>query len=214
MIVSNLTFMKRLFFALTVVLGLPFTMNAQGNSSGIKFGVNLLSQKWEVGSLGDNTIIGTSFHVGFYGKYGIGGTAYIQPEILYKSLKATEDDNDITLNYLSVPLMFVYEFQPHVNIQAGPQIGILVTSDPDELKDEDAIKGMDFSFNVGVGADFKRASVTARYCIGLTNIAGEELQDEIQNLLGEDLSIKNNYFQISLGIRLFGGGNETEIRPD
>lgn len=192
--------MKRSLFVLAIVASLPFSLSAQGNSGGVKFGANFVSQKWDLGSFGSTTLSGTSFHIGLYGKYGIGGTAYIQPEIMYNSLKVTEDDADFSFNYVSIPLMFVYEFQPHFNVQAGPQLGILASTDPEELKEEDGVKGMDLSFNLGIGAEYKKASLTARYCIGLTNIAGEALEDEI-----DGISIKNNYFQISIGIRVFGG---------
>jgi hypothetical protein len=83
-----------------------------------------------------------------------------------------------------------------VNIQAGPQIGLLmgarIKEDGDETDIKDSFKTSDFGFNLGLGADFGLLNVAARYCIGLNDVSDN------------DLDIQNYVFQLSLGIKLFG----------
>jgi hypothetical protein len=92
--------------------------------------------------------------------------------------------------------MVLYSFG-NVNIQAGPQIGFLLSAKrKDDGEDEDIkdlFKSTDFGFNLGLGADFGKLNASARYCIGLSNIADDE-----------DVEIKNGVFQIALGLKLFG----------
>jgi hypothetical protein len=77
------------------------------------------------------------------------------------------------------------------------QIGVLTSAkikfDDDEEDIKEAFKSTDLAFNLGLGADFGLLNVTARYCIGISNISDDE-----------DFDIKNSVIQLSLGIKLFG----------
>lgn len=169
-------------------------------SGGIKAGLNMSSTKWEAGSE-DESYSGIGFHVGFYGNFAITDAFSIQPELLYNNLKFDVEGDDLTANYLSIPVMFKYGFADNMfNVQAGPQIGMLLSTDPSEFKDEDGLKGTDFTLNIGAGVNFGKFNANLRYGIGLANIAGDAWTD-----LSDDFSIKNNNFQISLGYTLFGG---------
>ena len=162
---------------------------------GIKGGVNLASQKVEAGGESDSNN-GTSFHVGGYANFGLSDALSLQPELLYNSI----DIDDERLNYLSIPVMLQYGFLDNkFNIQAGPQLGLLLSTDPSAYKDEDIFKGTDFTLNLGAGANFGKIGVTARYGIGLANIAGSDLTDAI-----DDYKIKLNNFQISVSYKLIG----------
>jgi hypothetical protein len=103
-------------------------------------------------------------------------------------------------NYISLPVMLRYNITEQFNIQAGPQLGFLMSakvSDGDNSVDiKEFAKGTDFGAAFGVGGDFGKFNAGARYYLGLSNIA-EDAQ-------GDD-SFKNNGFQIFLGYRLFGG---------
>jgi len=190
--------MKKLLFTLFVVC-LSTGAFAQ-LSGGLKAGLNLGNQKWELGS-DSESYSGTSFHIGGYVTLPLGDALSLQPELLYNSLKVDAGGDDLTLSYLSIPVMFQYGFADNkFNVQAGPQLGLLLSSDPSEFKDEDGVTGTDFSLGLGAGANFGKLNVTARYCIGLSNIAGDALKDAF----GDDFSIKNNNFQLSVGYKLFG----------
>jgi len=195
--------MKKILFTVFAVC-IMFAASAQFKG-GLKAGVNLSSSKWEAGDGAfSESYSGTSFHVGAYGNFALSDAISIQPELLYNNIvHGTKADfgDDITTTYLSIPVMFVYGFADNkFNVQAGPQLGILLSTDPSEIKDDDGVTGTDFSLNFGAGANFGKFNLTARYCLGLSNIAGSAFTD-----LVDDFSIKNNNFQISVGYQLFGG---------
>lgn len=189
---------KLLLSVLAICIAIAASAQFKG---GIKAGINMLSQKYSVPGESE-TYNGTSFHAGLYGNYAFSDAFSIQPELLYNSLKADVEDEDLTSNYLSIPVMFVYGFADNMfNVQAGPQIGFLLSTDPSEAKDEDYMTGTDFTLNLGAGANFKKFNITVRYGIGLSNISGD-LWKEI--LSTDEMDIKNNVFQVSLGYQLFG----------
>ena len=186
---------KTILTLLFAVAGL--TAFAQLNG-GIKAGVNFAKQKYEASGI-SVSFEGTSFHVGGYLTFAVAEAISIQPELLYNSLKVDFDGDDITSNYLSVPVMFMYGFADNkFNVQAGPQLGILLSTDPSEYKDEDGVKSTDFSLNFGAGANFGKFNATIRYCLGLSDVAGDALEGS-----GID-SVKNNNLQLSVGYKLFG----------
>lgn len=194
--------MKRILF--TVVFLVAGTVAFAQFTGGIKAGVNLNTSNWEAadGAFSES-YGGTSYHIGVYGNYALSDALSLQPELLWNSLKHdTEDDwgDDITTNYLSIPVMLVYGFSENkFNVQVGPQIGFLMSTDPSEIKDDDVLTGTDFTLNFGAGANFGKFNITARYGLGLSNIAGDALMD-----LADDFEIKNNNIQISVGYKLFG----------
>lgn len=197
--------MKKIIF--TMLLLTAGTASFAQFSGGIKAGVNLAKQKWEVSGDSEDAS-GTSFHIGAYGNFALGGAISIQPELLYNSLKFDTKDllgEETTLNYISVPVMFVYGFSDNkFNVQAGPQLNLLMSTDPSEIKDDDFYKGSDFALNFGAGANFGKFNATLRYCLGLSSIASDDLVDAFAALGADDLTIKNNNFQLSVGYKLFG----------
>src|SRR5688572_16279393 len=99
--------MKKTFIILGAVL-LSVSTFAQ-LSGGLKAGLNLATQKWEADGFSESES-GTSFHVGGYLNYAISDVISLQPELLYNSLKISAGGEDLTLNYLSIPVMFQYGF--------------------------------------------------------------------------------------------------------
>jgi hypothetical protein len=168
---------------------LVFAASAQFKG-GIKAGANLANLGGDV----DDTDMLFAFHIGAYGQFALSDALTLQPELLYYGAGAASSEDggdDLKINYISIPVMFKYNIGETLNIQAGPQLGILAGTDPSELKD--ALKGTDFGLNFGLGAAFGKFSVDGRYSLGLANIYD-----------GDDFEIKNNVFQISLGYQLFG----------
>lgn len=197
------------YLCLVLILCSLSIANAQV-SGGIKGGVNLTNQKWEISFMGESAsekFKGTGFHIGGYLNYSLSEAFSLQPELLYNSLNVDLDGEKTTLNYISVPLMLGYGVDNNrLVLQAGPQLGVLLSTDPSELKDEEAYKNIDFSFNFGALVNFNKFNLTVRYAVGLSNLTGDALDDELDDTFGENvnLKIKNNNLQFSVGYRLFG----------
>ena len=198
--------MKKLFLTVAAVAICTATLFAQ-ISVGAKAGVNLANVNGDV----DNTDMKVGFHVGGYVNVAFSDALSLQPELLFNSVgyKYTVsngfDEADVTsnLNYISIPVSLMYSIGP-VDLHAGPQLGFLMSAktksdfdgfDDQDLKDD--LKSTDLGFNVGAGVKFGNLNVTARYTIGLSNIADGDDAD--------DIDVKNGVIQLSLGYKLFGG---------
>jgi hypothetical protein len=177
--------MKKVLFTVFAVC-IMFAASAQFKG-GLKAGANLANLGGDV----EGTDMLFGFHVGLYGQFGLSDALTLQPEVLYYGAGAKDEDTDLKLNYLAIPVMFKYGLGEQFNIQAGPQLGLLLSTDPSEIKD--FLKGTDFGLNFGVGGTFGKFSADARYSLGLANINDDDSGD-----------IKNNVIQISLGYQLFG----------
>ncbi len=202
---QNTKTMKKLVLMLTVIAGSVSFANAQV-SVGVKAGLNLANLGGDV----EDTDMRPSFHVGGYLNYALSEALSLQPELLFNSVgaKSSYDDPDfgsvdetIKLSYISIPVNLQYSFGV-VNIHTGPQFSFLLSAKDeyeadgasDEVDIKDSMKGLDLGWGIGLGANFGKLNATARYTLGLSNIADSD-----------DADIKNNVIQISLGYRLFGG---------
>jgi len=185
-----------MLFAAVAVFGLT-SVNAQEVKFGAKAGVNFATIGGDdTGDLSSRT----GFHVGGVAEIGISEKFSVQPELVYSAQGATEDfegvDVDWKFDYLNVPVMAKYMVADGFSIEAGPQIGFLLSAKVEgggeEVDIKDEVSGIDFGF--GFGAGYKMESglnFSARYNLGLSNINDFEGSDDFSN--------QNNVFQISVG---------------
>ena len=172
---------------------------------GIKAGPNFASQNSSGGDPGfepDFKNI-TALHAGIYMNYFFGETIGIQPEILFsqKGSKVQDIDLENKLTYIDIPILLRFQFLEILNIHAGPQFSFLTSAKSVysggsfDIKDD--LRSLETSLAFGAGVDLPlRLNVTARYIIGLTNIADDTDFDDIE--------LKNSMFQLSLGFRIIG----------
>ncbi len=199
--------MKKLFLAAFAVFAFA-SVNAQEVKFGAKAGVNLAS----IGGDAEDADARTSFHVGGVAEIVISDKFSVQPELLFSSQGAkseyTEDfgefgsfdvEEKLKLSYLNLPVMAKYYVAEGFSLEAGPQIGFLLSADAEvevdgESEEEDVkdeFKSIDFGLGFGAGYKLDNGlNFSARYTLGLANIAEDA---------GDDFSIQNNVFQISVG---------------
>lgn len=202
--------MKKLF-VLVLALCLAEVSFAQ-LQGGIKAGLNLANF---TGDDADGGKIRLGYHVGGYLTFNVSDALSIQPELLINSLgsKTKESGSDpdlgdytiegeIIVTYVTVPVMFVFKLNDQINIQAGPQLGILIagkakyditsdlitTSGSEDVKDQ--FKSTDFGLSAGLGANFGPVNASLRYYLGLADIPDA------------DASVKNSAFMFSLGYNI------------
>jgi hypothetical protein len=206
---------KLLLFAAVAVFG--FIMNAQEVRFGAKAGLNLASLS------GDDTddLDGiTSFHVGGVAEIMFSDKFSFQPELLYSAQGAKYEESEseagftynyeekLKLGYINVPLMAKYYVAEGFSIEAGPQVGFLISAkaeweetltgegvnetDSGDEDIKDFVKGIDFGVNLGFGYRMESGlNFAARYNLGLSNINDGEGSD--------DYSQQNNVIQFSVG---------------
>jgi hypothetical protein len=197
---------KVLFFAVYLLFGL-IVVKAQDLNFGVKGGVNFASI---TGDFTDDLNSRTSLHFGVVAEIGISEKFSFQPELLYSAQGAKYDDSDgysgtTKLDYLNIPLIAKYYVAEGFSLEAGPQIGFLLSAkdeyespgDSGEDDVKDFVKGIDFGINLGVGYKLEGGlNFGARYNLGLSNLNDYDMSD-FEEIGSFDW--KNGVFQISVG---------------
>lgn len=201
-------------------------LNSQEVIFGAKAGVNFADI---TGDESDSFDGRTSFFLGAVAEITISDKFSFQPELIYseqgsdykesftesfEGVTFTETaEGEIRLGYLNVPLMAKYYVYEGLSIEAGPQVGFLLSakneydftltqtssegtfteteSGEDDIKD--SVKSIDFGVNFGLGYKLENGlNFSARYNLGLTDA------NDDSDYLG-DSSYKNSVIQIGVG---------------
>ncbi|MDR3716677.1 MAG: porin family protein [Puia sp.] len=177
-------------------------VRAQSFEIGVKGGINL------------NKIDGRSFNDQFKWGYAAGGYAHIgfgkwgiQPELLWNQTNTVTagsfsdiyqrglNNANVSLNYITVPLLLTYQPFKMISFQLGPQFGVLVNQTENLVQNtKEAFKKGDISGVAGAQLNLFRFRVGLRYFVGLNELNG--LNSSLD-------SWKNQGFQAYLGFRLF-----------
>lgn len=199
--------MKKVILAAIAVMAFGFA-NAQDVKFGLKGGINLSRFSGDI----EDASSKIGFQVGGFAEFKLTDKFSIQPELLYSTQGAKFEESEvnyfykekINTNYLNVPVMAKYYVASKFSVEAGPQIGFLLSakdkweemyygeknSGTDDAKDD--IKSVSFGLNVGAGYDFtENVSVGVRYNFGLSNISDFD----------SDAKIHNNVVSLSVGYK-------------
>ena len=179
---------KILLLAVFTVLGFA-NVNAQEIKFGAKAGLNFSTVN------GDNTNsvdYVTSYHVGVVSEIPISEKFSFQPEVMFSGQGYSfegSDGNIVALNYLNVPLMGKYYVTKGFSVEAGPQIGFLLSAKNEGVKVTNSFTTFDFGANFGLGYKLENGlNFSARYNLGITKV---------------DTDNRNGVFQVSVGYFFF-----------
>lgn len=186
--------MKKIVLTAVAVLGFVVS-NAQEVKYGAKLGLNLSNFAGDAedanGKLG--------LLVGGFAEIKISDKFAIQPELLFSAQGSKSEESESSsgfsstsedtqkLNYLNIPVMAKYYATEKLFIEAGPQIGFLLsakseyedtqtfggstqtTSGSTDIKE--FVNSTDFGLNIGLGFNFtENIGAGLRYTSGLSNI--------------------------------------------
>ena len=158
------------------------SISAQDIKFGAKVGVNFSNF---TGDIDMNKAL-TGFHIGAFVELELSEAITLQPELLFSSQGTKFEESGVSIdfnaNYINLPVMFKYSVAEGFNLEAGPQIGFLISAElaDEDIKDE--MESIDFGMNVGASYDFsEQLFAQARYNIGLSNIAKDSGDEKIQN---------------------------------
>jgi len=218
--------MKKIILTSVAILVFGLT-NAQDNTAkvyktafGIKGGMNIANLSGDTDTELGRLKSKIGFNVGFFADFRQSEKFSVQLELLYSTqgaqIKIDENYGGISitgydrlnLGYINVPVMAKYYVSEKFTIEAGPQIGFLVSAQEkysieasngeSDSGSEDIIENfqtVDFGLNFGLGYDItSKLNANFRYNLGLTNIAETEP--------GDDTNVKNSVISISLGYKL------------
>lgn len=171
--------MKKIILAAAAVMVFGFA-NAQKTRFGVKGGLNISTV---VGGDVDDTKALVGFHVGGFAEIHVVQRFFIQPELLYSAQGTKVDgigsDADIKLNYLNIPVLAKYYIVDNkFSVEAGPQLGILLSAKADGHDIKDFTRSTDIGFNLGAGYNFTdNLSVGLRYTIGLSPLSDKDIDN-------------------------------------
>ncbi len=196
--------MKKIILSLLIVTSLFSVGFSQSLSFGLRGGINIAKESASSGSVSVSTdskvglMIGTYLTVMTSDKFGI------QPELVYSSFGGSASVSGKTAtdsyNYLSLPVMLRYNVSENISLQAGPQLGILLSATSSSgsisVDVKDQLNGIDFGGAFGLGFDFGKFNAGARYYLGFSNLIKNVPQ-------GSDVKLTNSAIQLFVGYTLF-----------
>lgn len=172
--------MKKIIIAAIAVMAFGVT-NAQQTRFGIKGGLNLSTV---VGGDVENAKTLVGFHVGGFAEIHVVEKFYIQPELLFSAQGAKAkggfgNDANVKLNYLNIPVLAKYYIvDKKFSVEAGPQLGVLLSAKVEDEDIKDITRSVDLGFNIGAGYSFTdNLSIGLRYTIGLSPLSDKDIDD-------------------------------------
>ncbi|WP_106791319.1 porin family protein [Aquimarina sp. Aq78] len=207
--------MNKFFLTVSVLMMMITSLYAQQESeelytrAGFKFGANYANITGDI----KNTDARVRMHLGAVVEFPISQRFFVQAEVLYTAQGYKVDnggeENKISLNYLTLPIIAKFYFTNKFSLETGPQLAILAnaTESAEDTPDEffDSFNNFDFSW--GFGAGYKTETglfFQLRYNLGLTNI------NDIDTL---DIDFKHSVAQLSVGY-LFKTKNNRRQEPN
>lgn len=169
--------MKRYLSTAIIILLASASLHAQNVNIGIKGGLNL----YTISSESDiNYDMKAGFHAGLVGHIHFTKHFALQPELLYSTEGAKYSFLNIpytlNLNYVNVPVMFQYMFNNGFRLEAGPQVGFLVSAKSETNNTKTDVKNnfkkVDFALVTGIGYVHAPSGwgADARFNFGMGNI--------------------------------------------
>jgi hypothetical protein len=222
------------FVFVACILGVQFSFAQKLAEAGIKAGYNYS----DLDLSKDGRLYATKYHAG--SGYHVGGYALIelkkklsvQPELIYSNQNqyfSTPYFSNLktTLNYINIPVMFKYYLTGSLNVQVGPQLGILASSTGDLVQVQNGffvgqpvtnqslssyLKSTDFSVAFGAGINLPgNLNLGVRYTVGVTDInensGGATFPGGLQPSFSTAFT-RNQVLQVSIGYALHKFGKK------
>jgi len=201
--------MKTIFLIILIIAS-GLTVKSQSVFSlGPKVGYNSYSLTDNMDSV--KSSIQNSFQIGAFIR--VGSKVYFQPEANYQVEKSTVDKSiglsilsqDVTLKSIKIPALIGVKLINgsvfNLRIFAGPAFNYILEKkiNPAALSElwpiysVDDLKNSTWSVQMGAGMDVLFLTLDVRYEMGIDNTYSGN----------SDLNMKNNMFNVSLGIKLF-----------
>lgn len=159
--------MKKLLLSAFAICAFAFTTNAQEVTFGAKGGLNLSTIVGDASNV--SYIIGA--HIGGMAEISISDKFAVQPEVLFSMQGAKDDYASLNMNYINLPVMAKYFVTEEISIEAGPQIGVLMSAKYDGEDIKDGYSSLDYGLNFGAGYKMESGlNFSLRYSLGLANI--------------------------------------------
>ena len=206
--------MKKIIFALTMIIGSSTLLSAQDIQFGVKGGINLSNLNVTPVKDPPAPSVRLGINIGGFAELGIVDNLLFRPELTISTQGANDEDPDVTqtvkLTYLNTALLAKYNISNGINVFAGPQVGFLVGGkflEEDKVSGEQNVfnanavyKSTDISLGFGIGYDLEMGlSIDLRYNLGLTNNNDDQFGNAFYDI---DQELKSRVIQFGLSYKL------------
>lgn len=187
------------YIIILLLATISISTNAQ-LSFGPKAGINIVKIKFTSGNFETKSML--RYHIGAFANYSVSSAFAVQAELFY-SAEGTKEKSTVNTNngqidkgYIHLPVLAQYKLAKGLLVEAGPQIGLLLSSKEKYAGRTSDIKenyyATDLRVPVGVGYTFpesicKGLAVDLRYSFSLSKInkvavGGGDLKNQVISL--------------------------------
>lgn len=193
------------------------TPDSRNNGFGLKGGWNASTIRGADQSNYSDLSARNNFHAGAYAQFGFSPKTSLQVEALYsrQGYKAASQFRttstgvantgkyETQLDYVQVPVMFVYNFVDNVSFHVGPQVSLLVNAKEDKNSVNLASRNynsLDYGAVGGIEARVGPARVGGRYVLSMADIYNDpKMENGVMTPSGSIDNIKNSVIQVYVG---------------
>jgi len=187
--------MKKLLLITAITFFGLANVNAQEFHLGAKVGINFSTINGDTSFIGKVEPITSIINFGLVGELSFNEKWSFQPELMYSIQGFSVEDDVVALNYFNIPLMGKYYITKKLSVEAGPQIGFLLSAKDEGRNVKDNFNTLDFGANVGLGYKLNNGlNFGLRYNLGLSNI---------NDVNGSSDKFRNGTLQVSVGYFFF-----------
>lgn len=162
--------MKKLVITTILLFAFNLSFAQDGNSFGLKGGLNYNANGDYFESIGDNAQHpdrNIGYHIGVFGK--IGNKFYFRPELMYTSTKSDYDSDDFTMQKIDAPLLFGVKVLGPVSVFGGPSLQYILDTEFDGISISEVEDDFSVGLNFGIGLSFQSFGIDLRYERGFSD---------------------------------------------
>lgn len=173
--------MKKQFILSVILMFFICNAFAQGLSLGVKGGA-------EMRQLSGSTFKETfafGYHLGAFAEISLSKKVYVQPELYFSQVRFDTAKNfsevyqldnvkNVSFGYINIPVLLGIKMGKSLQLQAGPQFGILVNKSQKLINNaKEAFKTGEFSMAGGLQLSLSSLVIVGRYVVGLSEANGD-----------------------------------------
>lgn len=195
---------KRIVYLTLSLVLLSFIAFAQkDNGFGIKVGLNYgsngdISQSFANAAESPDRNIG--YHLGIFGKLGLGSQIYLRPELVYTKTKSDYNSSDFDMSKLDLPVLLGINVIGPINVFAGPSFQYILDTEFENITLGDVENDFTVGLNFGVGLNLNNIGIDLRYERGLSE--NESAILDSNNLTIGTLDTRPEQLILSLSIKI------------
>lgn len=184
------------------------TPDSRNNGFGIKGGWNYSALRGPDKSNYTDFSARNNFHAGVYTQFGFSPQTSLQLEALYSrqgfqaasAFRPNTNTYVTHLDYIQVPVMFVYNFVDNVSFHVGPQVALLINAKENgqavSIGDRN-YNSLDYGAVGGIEARLGPARIGGRYSLSLAEIYNDPKMENGAMQPNDQLdNIKNSLVQV------------------